>query len=261
MGSAEHQGDLWGRESRDWAQLQEVHSRPLWEAMLDAAGVSTGTVVLDAGCGSGGAAVLAAGRGATVHGLDAAEGMIEVARERVPQGDFRVGDLEGLPFADRTFDAVIAASSVQYAASPVAALRELARVARSGSRVAVGLFGAPEKVEYRVVLSAIRDCLPSPPPGGGPFALSDPGVLERLVAEAGMTTIEVGEVDGPFEFIDADTFLMGTMSAGPVQAAVEQVGADALRDAVLTAAEPFRRPDGSIRFANKWLYVVAEPSI
>ena len=258
MGSTGQPGDLWGREARDWAELQEIHSRPLWEAMLDASGVSTGTVVLDAGCGSGGASVLAAGRGANVSGLDASEGMVEVARERVPEGDFRVGDLESLPFADGSFDAVIAASSIQYAGDAVAALRELGRVSRPGSRIVAGLFGAPAKVEYRVVLEAIRDCLPSPPTGGGPFALSAPGVLEGLFEQAGMVSIETAEVDGPIEFSDSHAFLMGTLSAGPVQAAVEQVGIDLLRETVMGAAEPYRRSDGTIRFSNAWQYVGGE---
>ncbi len=115
MGSANIQGDLWGREPGDWAELQEVLHAPLWEAMFDATGVAHGSRVLDAGCGGGGASVLAARRGALVSGLDASEPLVEVARNRIPEGDFRVGDLETLPFADGSFDAVIAASSVQYA--------------------------------------------------------------------------------------------------------------------------------------------------
>lgn len=88
---------------------------PLWEAMLDATGVSEVTRVLDAGCGSGGACVLAARRGAEVSRMDAAQPLLALARRRVPDGNFRTGDLEALLFADGSFDAVIAASSIQFA--------------------------------------------------------------------------------------------------------------------------------------------------
>jgi ubiquinone/menaquinone biosynthesis C-methylase UbiE len=63
--------------------------------------------------------------------MDASEALIAIARERVPQGDFRVGDLEALPYSKKAFDAIVAALSVQYAADPVVALRELKRICDS----------------------------------------------------------------------------------------------------------------------------------
>ena len=86
-------------------------------------------------CGGGGASILAAERGAQVSGLDAAEGLIAFARQRVSNGDFRVGDIESLPFDDDSFDVVFAANSVQYSEDRVAALRELGRVCTPGGRM------------------------------------------------------------------------------------------------------------------------------
>ena len=67
--------------------------------------------------------MLAAERGARISGLDAAEALIAIARERLPEGDFRVGDMEDLPFENEVFDVVIAASSLQFSEDRVAALR------------------------------------------------------------------------------------------------------------------------------------------
>ncbi len=259
MGSANIQGDLWGREPGDWADLQEVLHAPLWEAMFDATGVAHGSRVLDAGCGGGGASVLAAGRGALVSGLDASEPLVDVARSRVPQGDFRVGDLESLPFADGSFDSVIAASSVQYADDRVAALRELARVTASDGLVAVGLWSTPDRVDYRVVFAAVRDVLPGPPPGDGPFGLSDPGALEGLIAAAGMRVIADGEADCPFLYSDSEAFWKANIAAGPLQGVMETVGEETLRTAVMKSAEPYRTDDGGFRFENAFRYVVAAP--
>ena len=86
-------GQLWSHGARDWASFVEPHYQSLYQAVHDRLGITEGTRVLDVGCGPGGAALLASGRGARVAGLDASPDSIEVARERVPKGDFRVGDI------------------------------------------------------------------------------------------------------------------------------------------------------------------------
>src|ERR1700730_13808469 len=188
MGSASVQGPLWGAAARDWSRLVEPAATPIYEAGFDTIGVGDGTALLDAGCGSGYALGLASARGATVSGLDASAGLLEVARERVADADLHEGDLEALPFADASFDAVTAFNSVQFAADPLAAVRELARVARGGAAVALVIWGAEELCESRVIIAAIGALLPPPPPGaGGPFALSEPGRLEALARAAGLS--------------------------------------------------------------------------
>jgi hypothetical protein len=49
MGSGETQGRLWGADARAWSELNEPHCAPIYEAVLDAVGVSEGTELLDAG--------------------------------------------------------------------------------------------------------------------------------------------------------------------------------------------------------------------
>ena len=95
MTTGEAFGQLWSHGARDWASFVEPHYQSLYQAVYDRLGISEGTRVLDVGCGPGGAALLASGRGALgrVAGLDASPNLIEVARERVPKGDFRVVDI------------------------------------------------------------------------------------------------------------------------------------------------------------------------
>jgi SAM-dependent methyltransferase len=257
MGSADIQGALWGHAPRDWAELQEPLHRPLWEVMIDAVGVGPGKRVLDAGCGGGGASVLAADRNAQVSGVDAASVLVEVAKSKVPDGDFRVGDLEELPFANDTFDAVIAANSVQYAADPIAALRELKRVTKSGGRIAVGIWGRAENCEFRHILKAVADAMPEPPKGGGPFALSEPGALETLFEKAGLKVDGRTEVDCPFFYPDVDTGWRAAASAGPVQGAMRAAGEAPIKAAVTDAFEQFVQDSGDIQIANTMLFVTA----
>jgi SAM-dependent methyltransferase len=257
MGSSKTQGELWGAAAKDWAMLQEPLHLPIWEAMLTAVKVGQNTDLLDAGCGGGGASVLAAQRGANISGLDASESLIAIARERVPQGDFRVGDLEELPYETNVFDGVLAALSVQYTTDPIAALRELKRVCRSKGHLAISTWGLPEHCEQRVVFKAIRDSLPTPPSGGGPFALSDAGALEDLVEQAGWSVVESNEVDCPFVFPSLDIHWQAQRSGGPVQFAIRVVGEEKLRLGMERAIEPYLTNTGGVRLENRFRYVKA----
>ena len=97
MGSASVQGQLWGRHAQDFATYLEQVGLPLFGAALDAAHVTPGTHLLDAGCGAGLLALLASFRGAEVTALDASAALLAVALERLPAADVREGDLEALP--------------------------------------------------------------------------------------------------------------------------------------------------------------------
>jgi SAM-dependent methyltransferase len=258
MGSAERQGALWGAESEDWAELQEPTGIPLYEATFDAIGLNSGTRLLDVGCGAGLALQLAHKRGAVVSGFDASAGMLAVARSRIPEADFRQGDLEELPYEGHSFDAVTAFNSVQYATDPVRALRQIKRVAVPGGPVAVASWGDPERCDGRVLIAAMGSLLPPPPPGAaGPFALASPGALEALVESAGLTADHAFEVDTPFEYPNLDIAVRANEAAGPTRAAIEQVGVDRARETFIAALDQFVRADGSVRLDNVFRVVIA----
>src|SRR4051794_9711759 len=156
--AAEVQRRLWGTDPRAWADLAEAHNRPLFEAVLDAAGVASGTRLLDIGCGSGLALQLAHARGAVVSGLDISAGLLAIARERLPGADLREGDMESLPYDDHAFDAVVGVNAFQFAGDPVGALREAARVTRGS--VVLSLFAAPERSQGTVLHDAMQALVP-----------------------------------------------------------------------------------------------------
>ena len=112
MSTAETQGALWSGAAHDWADMMERLQTPYYDAAFDAVGVCPGMSLLDAGCGSGLALALAHARGAAVTGLDAAEGLLAVARSRAAAATLVHGDLEALPFDNASFDAVTAFNAV-----------------------------------------------------------------------------------------------------------------------------------------------------
>jgi SAM-dependent methyltransferase len=260
MGTAGVQGDLWSGNPRDWADLQEPLFAPLYRAVLDSAGVGAGAKVLDVGCGSGMFCSLATRRGATVAGIDAAEGMLAIARERTPAGDFRAGEMEELPFADASFDLVSGFNSFQFAADPVNALRQAKRVAKPSGAVSMAVWGLAKDCQAAALLKAMSSLLPPPPPGTpGPFALSEPGVMEDMLSKAGLKPGRAVDVDTPFEFKDDETGCRAMAASGPGIRAMRVAGRDQLRAALLAALAPFKTGSGSCRLDNKFRFVIARP--
>jgi SAM-dependent methyltransferase len=257
-GSANIQGEFWGARARDWSEVQEPLARPLYEAVLDRLRLEPGERVCDVGCGSGVFCELAARRGAEVTGIDAAEELVAFASSRLPEGDFRVGEMERLPYENDWFDVVTGFNSFQYAATPVQALREAVRVARGGARVVVATWGRPEDCEAAGYLAALASLLPPPPSGAaGPFALSEPGPLEELVAEAGLRPQEAAEVECPFDYAELETALRGLLSAGPAVKAIATAGEERVRQAVTEAIAPYRSAGGGYRLENTFRYLLA----
>jgi len=163
--TAEVNGRLWGVRANDWADIQEGTVRPVYEAVLERTRVTAGTRYLDVGCGAGMAAQIAAARGAQVSGLDAAEALLEIARRRAPQDDFRQGALEELPFDDDSFDVVTGFNAFQYAGNPAVALAEARRVTRPGGTVVIMTWSNPDGLEAALLVAATRPLMPPPPPG------------------------------------------------------------------------------------------------
>jgi len=257
-GTAGVQGDLWSARARDWADVQEDMVLPLFQGVLERSGITAGTRLLDVGCGAGRFVQLAAQRGAVVSGLDAAPGFVSLARERVPDADVRVGEMEDLPWTDASFDVVTGFNSFQFAAKPVNALREARRVAVAGAALFIATWGAPESCEAAGYLRAVGALLPAPPPGApGPFALSAPGALERFAVEAGLTPGEHLEVECTWSYADLDTALRGLLSTGPAVRALREAGEDRARRAVIDAIAPFRTARGGYRIENTFRYLVA----
>ncbi len=262
MGSATIQGQLWGARAQDWATYVEQVCLPLFGATLDAARVTVGTRLLDAGCGAGLLALLASFRGAQVAALDASPGLLAIARQRLPGDDVREGDLEALPFTDASFDAVAAVNSVFYAADMAAAMREPARVSRPGGRVVVTAWGPPEKCEFlTAVMPVLEPLLPPPPPGASPphpGALSEPGALAGRLKAGGLRVVDEGEVACPFVFPSTEASWRGNSSAGVKQAAIAHSGEAAVRAVYANADRAHMRPDGSVRYENVFLWAAGE---
>ena len=225
----------WSDRAELWAEHWTRLSAPARTAVADAVGIEPGTRLLDAGCGSGEFLALAARRGAVVSGIDAAEGMLALARRKVPGADLRHGDLLRLPYDDDAFEVATAFNAVQFAGDVARAVAELARVA---GRVAICNWAEHSE------LYALFEVLTEPAPAG----VRAPGVLEDLMSAAGLRPELSADVATPYRTPDL---------AALVAALREGSGLEVTEDQVAAVASPYRRADGSYRFENRFRYVIA----
>jgi SAM-dependent methyltransferase len=122
-------------------QLLEIE-QPIVREILD--GLPVG-VALDAACGTGRHAAYLASLGHAVIGVDSSPGMLALARQKVPQGEFHEADLHELPLLDDSVDLVVCAIALVHFADIEGPFSEFARVLRPGGHLVVsdqrGLIG------------------------------------------------------------------------------------------------------------------------
>ena len=252
------QGDLWSVRAIDYAEVQEPTFLPLYESVLARPELAGASALLDVGCGPGLAVqTLAKGIG-RVAGVDATAPFIAIARKRVPQGDFRVAEMEELPHTDGSFDVVTGFNAFQYAAKPVNALREARRVAKRGGVLVIAVWGLPEECQAAGHLKALGALMPPPPPGApGPFALSDEAKLRAFAAEAGLTPLTVVDVPCPWIYPNLDTALKGMLSAGPAERAIRASSFERAREAITGSITQYRTAAGVYHLNNTFRYLIA----
>ena len=97
--------------------------------------VSPADRVLEIGCGTG---MFTAGfRRASkeVISTDISSGMIDMARNRIPEGNFSVADAENLPFEDNSFDCVVGVNTFSYFQNKHRAVAEITRVLKTPGKL------------------------------------------------------------------------------------------------------------------------------
>ena len=108
---------------------------------FDRLGVRSGELVLDLGCGAGRHSFEAQLRGAHVVAVDLDDAVLKDVNEMmkgiVPSGSCTVGDALRLPFADDSFDRIIASEVLEHIPEDSAAMAEISRVLKPGGTVAV----------------------------------------------------------------------------------------------------------------------------
>jgi len=186
------------------------------EPLLDAAGVRSGMRILDIATGPGVVAAHAAARGAIATGVDISSRMVALAAELSPACTFREADVESLPFADGSFDAVLCAFGIGHFPRAEVAVAECVRVLVSGGQLVLAWWDAPVRNRlHGVLLEAVSEADATPPPDlpAGPPMYSDDGALESLLASAGLEQVAVMPHAFTYSMASADSLWEGAMGS------------------------------------------------
>lgn len=145
-------GQTWEEKSAQWKKVAfETVSKDDApnQVLINLAGIRAGDTVLDLASGTGEPSISIAlhvgGRGRVVA-TDMTANMLSTARQRAERLDlenmgFEVCRMEGLPFEDRSFDAVTCRFGIMHSSDPLAALREARRVLKPGKKAAYMIHG------------------------------------------------------------------------------------------------------------------------
>jgi len=183
----EHEG--WERVADKYDSTWSTSTRQFIRPLLDAARVSAEMSVLDVGCGPGYVSAAAAERGAKPIGVDFSTEMIAIAKRMFPAIEFREGDAQNLPFADATFDRVVASFSLLHVADPEHAMAEATRILKPGGRFAFTTWARIEENPFiKLVDDAIQanaDLNVGLPPGPPFYLFENEDEFRRAFERAG----------------------------------------------------------------------------
>lgn len=188
------------------------------------AGISQGDQVLDVACGPGVAtrpAARKAGPAGRVVGVDSDPGMIAVAKaasvdDKSVRLEWRCASAQGLPFEDKSFDIVLCLQGLQFFPDRILALREMARVLKSGGRLLAIVWRSLDYCKgYQAMVQVLEKRGIDAAPARKPFSLGDEQVLKEAAENGGFRNVRVRVEKKLAEFPSAEAFLEAVARGAP----------------------------------------------
>lgn len=223
---------------------------PVSEHLVDHVGVGPTDRVLDVATGTGHVALAAARRSAESVGIDYVPALLEIARRRAEAEDLVVelaeADAEHLPHEGASFDVVLSAIGVMFAADHDAAGRELVRVTRPGGRIGLASW-TPEGFVGGMLRTVGAHV--SPPPGAQPATRwGTEEVVAGLLGD-GVTDVRSVTATVTQRFADsaafADLFLTYYGPTFSAAGRLDDQGRAALRADLVALADSYDRGEGN----------------
>jgi SAM-dependent methyltransferase len=223
--------EVWQAMAPGWERWRSQLAAALWPVrgwLIGKLGPQPGETVLELGAGTGETGFEAAaivGDDGRLISTDFSPEMVEVARRRgselgLSNVDYRVIDAERIELDADSVDGVLCQSTYMLAADPAAALAETRRVLRPGGRLALSVWGAPERNPWASIGGMIlieRGHMPPPEPGApGVFSMASEERTRALLDGAGFRSVRSEEVPVRFAFGDLDDYEQWVLDvAGP----------------------------------------------
>jgi SAM-dependent methyltransferase len=255
----EDAAEAWAR----WGPAIEKWTGEATQSMLDAAGVTAGSSVLDVAAGAGGQSLIAAERvgpdGRVVATDISPTILVYAAKQAAEAGVTNIETIEAdgerlHELVPAGFDAAISRLGLIYFPDRATALAGIYDRLRPGGKVSVIVYSTPDRNEFFSVPVGIirrRADLPAPAPGlPGPFSMGAPGVLEAALETAGFKDVRVQAIDSPVLMDSSEEcFRFEHESFGALHQMLSGLSEDERAetwDEVAQALKKFDTPDGFV---------------
>ncbi len=215
MGKEDNQPD-WGKIAEKF-DIWLPQLAPVGAAILDKLNARPGDSILDMGSGTGEPALtLARTMGAEIQitGIDAADGMVKVAQQKVATENlsgigFKTMPAENMSFADNSFDRALCRFGVMLFEDPLQGLKEMHRVLKPQGRYSLAVWSTPETMptmhwSYEVFKERIEEDYY--PPLQKATSLGTPGKMEMLLDNAGFNDYAIETKTFHYDFDSFDAY-------------------------------------------------------
>jgi SAM-dependent methyltransferase len=250
--------EVWEAMAPGWerwrAHLEQALS-PVRTWLVSELAPASGDTVLELSAGAGDtgfAAAGALGESGRLICTDFSPEMLEVARSRgadlgLANVEYRVVDAERIELDADSVDGVLCQNGYMLMADSAAALAETRRVLRPGGRLALAVWGAPERNPWAAIGGMILvqrgHMLPPQPGAPGVFSMASEDHTRGLLGRAGFTAVRTEEVPVTFVFGDVDEYVSWASDvAGPFAMVIRGLSdseREVIRDQLAEAFAPF----------------------
>jgi ubiquinone/menaquinone biosynthesis C-methylase UbiE len=244
------------------------------DAAIERLAPSPGTRVLDVGCGFGDTSQQLArivGQSGRVTGVDSSPRFIESATREAAEAkidnlhffaaDVQTGDLRG------PYDLAFSRFGVMFFASPVQALRNVARSLVSGGKLTMVVWRKREDNGWlHEAEKVVKDLVPQPEThdaptcGPGPFSMAGADTVSDILLASGYRNVALERTEIPIMIgRDIDEAIEFAIALGPAGEMIRLAGAEGERRrpqvvaALRETLEQFSTPEGYRAPASTWV--------
>ena len=247
---------------------------PLTEALIRDASIGEGQTVLDVAGGAGEPSLTIAervGSKGSVTCTDAVAEMVaaaesEAQRRGLTNIAFRQCVADSLPFESNSFDAVVCRLGVMFFPDPLAALREMLRVAKPGGSLALAVWHKDELNPFTHVatdvMSRYIESPPADPDAPNAFRFAELGKLASILRLAGAGDVHEREfrlqIEAPIS--PSEYWQLRAETSDTLRAKLAKLSADQVLRVQQEVREAVREffPNGQMSFPAQMIIVTGK---